>query len=107
MCLKEALKQSDLQQSTAVLHSIRCASLFLSAGDLVSGGIGRCCAGVELWGVFPPRISVSLHGSSFTLHGRISVGLLMLGEVVAACEALVAQQAGELLFPRVGAHVPL
>jgi len=97
--------KSDLQQSTAVRHSIRRAGLLISVGDLVSDGIGGRGAGVELCGLLTARICLSLH--SFALHCRICVGLLVLGEVVAACEALVAQQAGELLLPRVGAHVPL
>ncbi len=83
--------KSDLQQSTAVLHSVRCASLLISVGDLVSDRIGGYSAGVELCGLFTPRICVSLHSYSFPLHCRIRVGLLVLREVVAAREALVAQ----------------
>lgn len=41
-------RKSDLQQSTAVLHSIRCASFLISIGDLVSDRIVGYSVGVEL-----------------------------------------------------------
>lgn len=101
------LTESDLQQSTAVLHSIRRASLLVSIGDLVSDRIGLDSAGVELCVLFAPGICLPLHRHSFPLHRRIRMCLLVLGQVVTSCEALVAQQTGELLLPCVGANVPL
>lgn len=89
MCVR--LKKSDLQQSAAVLHSICRASLLFSVGDLVSNGIGGHRARVKLCGLIASGIRLSLRSDSFPLQGRIRVGLLVLRQVVAARETLVAQ----------------